>query len=323
MENAYRLMRPESEAWVMRGLRVLVGGPEKLPGVPVKGRVNEITEKVDGFLAYAQTAQVDIRRQVVALKKGAGDEELIAGMCLWVPSPGKTAMLFAPAMSTFPESATATQKALSAGLDDARAAGVVLAQAMLEPADAAGKTVFAAAGMSPLATLIYMERKPPSKPPDYVLPAGLSLVPYETATRDLFRDAILKSYHGTLDCPALSEMRNVEDVLEGHRSVGRFDPQMWSVLMRGDTPIGCLLLAEIPARRGLELVYLGLAPEGRGQGLGKVLVLRTLAIATRRNFEVATLAVDAENGPAMRLYRRCGYTSVAKRVAMIRRLNSR
>ena len=47
---------------------------------------------------------------------------------------------------------------------------------------------------------------------------------------------------------------------------------------------------------------------------------RVLAIAARRNFAVATLAVDAANAPAVRLYRRCGYTSVAQRVAMVRKL---
>ena len=47
---------------------------------------------------------------------------------------------------------------------------------------------------------------------------------------------------------------------------------------------------------------------------------RVLAIASRRVFELATLAVDAANGPALKLYRRCGYTSVAQRVAMVKRL---
>jgi ribosomal protein S18 acetylase RimI-like enzyme len=47
---------------------------------------------------------------------------------------------------------------------------------------------------------------------------------------------------------------------------------------------------------------------------------RVLAIAARRHFDLATLAVDAGNGPAMKLYRRCGYSSVAQRVAMIRKL---
>jgi ribosomal protein S18 acetylase RimI-like enzyme len=83
---------------------------------------------------------------------------------------------------------------------------------------------------------------------------------------------------------------------------------------------GCLLLSEIPARHGLELVYLGIAPFARGRGLGRGLMQRVLAIASRRHFEVTTLAVDAANTPAVRLYRRCGYTSVAQRIALVKRL---
>ena len=329
MDTRYRLVRPtgggEAEAGlVLRGLYVLVGGPERAPGVPLRGDVREMKEKVEGFLAYAATIKLDSRRQVLAMEVNAAGQEVIAGMCLWVPSPGRTAMLFGPAMSEFPEAAAATEAALVEAQNDARDQGVVLVQAMMEPADAAGKTVFAAAGLGQLATLTYMERRPPMQAPAFALPADLTLAPYEAATHGLFREAIRRSYEATLDCPALSEMRDVEDVIEGHKAVGPFDPQLWGVLLRGTggggQPVGCLLLADIPARQGLELVYLGLTPEVRGRGLGRVLMQRLLGIAARRNYAVATLAVDAANVPAVRLYRRCGYASVAQRVAMVRKL---
>jgi mycothiol synthase len=315
----FRLIRPSDETMVMRGLRVLIGGPEVAPGKPTHSGA-DTTEKIDGFLAYAQSIRLDTRRQILAIEPDANGTELIRGMCLWVCSPGRTAMLFAPALSEFPQSAAATRAALEGAIDDATAAGVVLVQAMMEPADAAGKTVFAEVGLKQLATLNYMERRPPSQPPHYTLPAGITLAAYDAGTHALFADAIARTYVGTLDCPEMSGMRAIEDVIDGHKSVGIFDPQLWSVVLRGGVPVGCLLLAEIPARRGLELVYLGLVPEVRGMGLGRVLMQRLLAIASRRQFDVATLAVDAANAPAVRLYRRCGYASVASRVAMIRQL---
>jgi len=337
MDSRYNIIRPTGrnvvdEALVLRGLRVLVGGPERSPGMPVRGNLEEVTEKVEGFLAYAQTIKLDTRRQVLALHTDAAGREVIAGTCLWVPSPGRTAMLLGPALSDFPEAAAATQAAIEQAIIDARSQGVVLVQAMMEPADAAGKTVFAAAGLGQLATLTYMERRPPVQAPTFALPADFALLPYEAHTHALFLSAIARSYDATLDCPALSEMRDVEDVVEGHKAVGAFDPQLWAVLVQGGRrdsfngtvvggkPVGCLLLAEIPARQGLELVYLGLAPEVRGQGLGRILMQRVLAIASRRNFAVTTLAVDAANAPAVRLYRRCGYTSVAQSVSMVRKL---
>jgi ribosomal protein S18 acetylase RimI-like enzyme len=300
---------------------VLVGGPEAAPGSSARTSDREVTEKVEGFLAYAQTINLDARRQVLAMRPMPTGTPLIEATCLWVPAPGRTAMLFAPSLSEFPETAAAAQLAIETALHDARDDGILLVQAMLEPADAAGKTVFAAAGLNQLATLCYMERRPPLHPVRFELPADLTLAPYEARTHALFAAAITRSYEQTLDCPALSGARDIHDVIEGHRSVGIFDPQLWSVILRGEEPVGCLLLAEIPARNGLELVYLGLAPEARGRGLARILMQRLLAIASRRHSAVTTLAVDAANVPALRLYRRCGFTSVAQRVAMIRKLS--
>jgi ribosomal protein S18 acetylase RimI-like enzyme len=323
----YRLVRPD-QALAMRGLRVLVGGPESAAGLSANSDL-EVQRKIEGFLAYAHSIALDITRQVLALESPpdrhpAGDlvghGERIAGMCLWVPSAGRTAMLFAPSLTEFPQAAAASQAAIGGALEDARASGVALVQAMMEPADGAGKSVFAAAGLTQLATLTYMERKPPVQPPPVSLPADLVLAPYEASTHEQFKKAILASYQETLDCPAMSGLRDAEDVIAGHKAVGPFDPQLWSVMLRGGRPVGCLLLAALPARHALELVYLGLAPEVRGQGIGRLLMNRVLAIASRRQFDWATLAVDASNHPAAKLYRRCGYSSVAQRVAMIRKL---
>jgi ribosomal protein S18 acetylase RimI-like enzyme len=317
----YILTHPTDRAEATRGLRVLMGGPEASPFVAAMGKEAEIAARVDGFLGYADATGVDILRQVIAFEIGPGEQPtIIAGMCLWVPAPGRTAMLFGPSQSEHPETAAATAAAVVAALEDARAHGVLLVQALVEPADAAGKTVFAAAGMTHLAALTYMERKPPIQPPEFSLPADLLLEPYCAATHQDFCDAILASYEHTLDCPALSGLRSVEDIVAGHKAVGPFDPQLWSVLKIDGRPVGCLLLAEVPARHALELVYLGLAPSVRGRGLGRLLMRRVLAIASRRHFELATLAVDAANVPAVRLYRRSGYASVGQRIALIKRL---
>ncbi|MGN6366779.1 MAG: GNAT family N-acetyltransferase [Phycisphaerae bacterium] len=319
----FRLVRGgEEAALVRRGLFVLVGGPEVRPGVQMRGRAAENEMKVEGFLAYARSVGVDPERQVMALGRNGAGEEVIEGMCLWVPSPGRTAMLFGPGLSEHPEAAKGTEAAIGAVLADAREAGVVLVQSMMEPADAAGKTVFAAAGLSQLATLTYMERKPPVHAPAYTVPADVRILPYSAETHALFGEAIVRSYEQTLDCPALSGMREVEDIIAGHKGAGgHFDPQLWGLVVNGEgKALGCLLLGEIAARNCLETVYLGLVPEARGRGLGRVLMQRVLSIASRRGYEVTTLAVDAANAPAVGLYRRCGYVSVAQRVAMIRKL---
>ena len=90
--------------------------------------------------------------------------------------------------------------------------------------------------------------------------------------------------------------------------------------MDGIEPVGCLLLADIPLRRALEVAYLGLTPRGRGRGIGRALMQRTLAIGSRRAFDVMSLAVDGENVPAVKLYKRFGYSQVAQRVAFIKQV---
>ncbi|MCL2639581.1 MAG: GNAT family N-acetyltransferase [Phycisphaerales bacterium] len=309
----FMLVRPEgNETLALRGLRVLVGGPERMPGGK---RAAEVEERLKGFLTYARSVGLNIHRQVLAM-----EGNVVAGMCLWVPAAGRTAMLFGTSLSEFPESVVATRLAIQAAIEDARQAGVVLAQAMLEPADAVGQNVYAEAGMSQLATLTYMERQPPVQPPMFEGLPGITLIPYSESRHADFHRAIVESYRDTLDCPALSGMRNVDDVIAGHKAVGPFDPELWSVLLLDGVAVGCLLLSEIPARRALELVYLGLSPPVRGRGLGRMLMRRVLSIASQRHFDVATLAVDAANTPAVKLYRRCGYVSTTQRVAMVKQL---
>ena len=296
----FRLVRPDGPRALL-GLQVLMGGAGDL---------------VDNFLEYARQQNIDLTRQVLAV---AGDT--IAGMCLWVASPGRTALLFTPRAGPGTDvSEAAVTAAVQAALADARAAGIILVQAMVEPGDTPAAGLLARAGLRQLARLIYMERTPPLLPPNVVLPADIHLEPYSAAAHGAFREAIMRSYEHTLDCPALAGLRDVEDVLTGHRAVGCFDPQLWSVLHFEGRPAGCLLLAEIPARHALELVYLGLAPEVRGRGLGRALMQRVLAIGARRHFGVMSLAVDAANAPALQLYRRVGYRAVAERDALIKQL---
>lgn len=55
------------------------------------------------------------------------------------------------------------------------------------------------------------------------------------------------------------------------------------------------------------------APEHRGQGLGRRLVLAGLAWASGRGAEQVMLEVDADNAPAIGLYRQVGFVTLARR----------
>jgi ribosomal protein S18 acetylase RimI-like enzyme len=314
-------MRPTTPEHIERGLVCLVGGP--VPADPERARqlAAGVHVPVERFLAYAREIGLGPERQVQA-----GDAtHTVAGMCLWVPSPGRTAMLFTPPMHDFPDAAAASTACVKAALADAAATGITLVQALLDPEDTAGRAMFAAAGLGVLTTLEYMERHatllPPPAPSDRDLPPGFRLQAYRPELEGLFVDAILASYQQTLDCPALSGLRDITDVIAGHKAVGDFDPNLWFLLTEHERPVGCLLLARVPARSAMDLVYLGLGPAARGRGLGRLLLQRLLYEMYRHGMATASLSVDEINIPARKLYRRFGFTTVARRLAMITILN--
>ena len=158
---------------------------------------------------------------------------------------------------------------------------------------------------------------------------------YSPATHGLFATTIMETYRDSLDCPGLNGLRDIEDVITGHKSSGEFDPNLWFLLCEhghngnadggdpGPTPVGVLLLSRVSRMETVELVYLGLVPAARGRGLGELLLKHALALVPAAGRSRLTLAVDAINAPAMRLYYRHGLQRVGARTAMMRELRPR
>ena len=57
----------------------------------------------------------------------------------------------------------------------------------------------------------------------------------------------------------------------------------------------------------MELAYVGVVPERRGQGFGEELVIRAMVEAKTTAAPELTLSVDAQNEPALRVYRKLGF----------------
>ena len=57
------------------------------------------------------------------------------------------------------------------------------------------------------------------------------------AVHALFAETILQTYRDSLDCPGLNGVRQIEDIIAGHKASGEFDPALW------------FLLCEQPAQR--------------------------------------------------------------------------
>ena len=179
-----------------------------------------------------------------------------------------------------------------------------------------------AGGFSFLAELAYMHRPGKERP-------GLAPIAFEgqplTAThwsesaRPLFAEAIADSYEGTLDCPGLLGLRDMDDIITGHMATGRFNPKHWTVWSSAKTgkAAALLMLAESGNGIGFELVYIGVGPHARGQGLSKAIMHHGLDTTARDGRGDLFLAVDCRNEPALRLYRGLGFRISAHKTALI------
>lgn len=270
-------------------------------------------------------------------------------VCLAVIGAGRTAMLFLsgdpPHRRPVPDARALRERvalvqaacaALSGPIPGKTDKGVRLAQALLEPRETAAREALRAAGFTQIGDLAYMRRPPGPMPaaPGHAassqLPPGFEvrsvaelLATHGEADADrLLIDALADSYVRTLDCPELCGLRDVADVLDSHKHVGRYDPALWWVVFADHKPCGCALFSVSPEHDSVELVYLGLGPSCRGRGLGSALLdrcLRALGKGLLRSGGV-TCAVDTRNTPALRLYAHAGFVRFGVRIPMIRPL---
>jgi ribosomal protein S18 acetylase RimI-like enzyme len=197
-----------------------------------------------------------------------------------------------------------------------RQGGTKVAQALLPAEEAPLADPLLRHGFRHVTRLWYMRhglggpRAEPAPPTDGL---GLHFQDYPHCDPLLFQDTLLRTYLGTLDCPELNGVREVEEILEGHRHQGKYDPQRWQLLFRGEAPVGILLLAEMPDWAALDISFLGVVPEARGAGLGRVLTAHALAEGRRAGVSHVTLAVDCRNLPAWKLYREHGFVPHERR----------
>src|ERR1035437_8058083 len=68
MATPFTLLRPTDRDLALRGIRVLVGGPES--ATRARTHSAEVEARIDGFLAYARSVGLNIHRQVLAFPTG-------------------------------------------------------------------------------------------------------------------------------------------------------------------------------------------------------------------------------------------------------------
>lgn len=308
----------------------LLSPGEEGPGPIVRVKPDRLTEAVERltasgaesdpdhthqFIRFAQENKIDLD----AFWARLNSRGRMIHSVLCVPSPGRTCMVF----SSNPTGAS-EMRSIAGIIDHAclelTESGIDLAQALLEPGETLLRDAYLHAAFTELAMLSYLERPLPSRrhKPEVQWPEGITVESYQESNWDELMDVLDTTYEETLDCPGLFGLRKTVDILTGHRSSGRFDPSLWTILRIEGIASGLLLLNSAPASRSVELVYMGLALKARGKGLGTQLLNHGLCLLAGRSEYNITLAVDELNAPALAMYRNAGFRRTLRRRAMVR-----
>lgn len=258
----------------------------------------------------AERGELDLSHLTVAV-----EDDRILGAVLAIVAPGRTAFLTAPgAVKRRLERDVAVALYRHWRTPPPRL-DLAMIQTFTQVNDKRQRRFLEAAGYEHLSDLIYLERPADVRTGEAPLPDDVSWRTYSDDTHAAFGRMILATYEGTLDCPRLSGLRLMDDVIAGHKAQGRFDPDRWLLVAVAGEEVGCLLLNAIPERDSLDITYMGLAPGARQRGLGRVLVQAAIDETRRAGRPRLTCAVDVNNLPAVRTYRHYDFRSTdAKRV---------
>ena len=269
-------------------------------------------------LAEDLAGRLDLSGLWVARRRGR-----LVGALLTHALAGRAAALWAPEVEAIWGRAALAAGLIRAALDDLRARGIRVAQALVDPsgpATAEGDLV--RGGLPRVTTLTFLERSTDQPESPAVPPAsgpGPPSFRWETlgpGNEGDFRATLEATYAGSLDMPELDGVRSLDDVVASHRAAGRFDPSRWSLGRIDSEPdaAAVLLLTEVPDRAVWEIAYLGLTPAARRRGLGRAALVHARRLALAAAIPRLELAVDARNVPARRLYAAAGFRPFDRRV---------
>ncbi len=231
------------------------------------------------------------------------------------PQVGRTATLWPPVLA-YDDHSEWNRPLAGQALASAQPPTTVLVQTLLHsPSDPFADDLIAL-GFRQLADLKYLILTVPTRATR--CDSELQFCPATADDFQLLKQLIIDSYIGTLDCPGLEGLRDIDDVLAGYRTIGTHDPALWQIARWRDEPAGALLLAPYPAANQWELVYMGVVPGLRGRSFGRQMLEEVRYRAAEAKVGHVVLAVDADNYPAVDMYKASGFVAWAQCTAYIK-----
>jgi len=249
----------------------------------------------------------------------AWNDGSLVGSVLYAIQRDRTAFVWPPRMGPGQADSTvadALVAALRAGVDSA---GAWIAQALLDPAahddaDALDRNGFTY--LTDLRFLVHMLDASARNQPvaGATFPPDLEIVTFEPGVHDeRFARLLEQTYVGTRDCPEVGGRRSGGDALVSHRMSGEFDPSRWKLYRVAGKDAGVLLLNAHPEHSAWEVVYVGVAHDCRGLGLGRRMMIDALAAVRRAGQSTLLLAVDSRNDYASKVYDELGFVETDRK----------
>ena len=290
--------------------------PEALELVFSHLPAEEREQQVQTLLTHGRSGRVSLECLLEARRGGQ-----LVGAVFSQILPGKTAVVWPPRVMPG-QPASLSGELLEAACRRLAAGEVRVAHALLETVTEADDAALRASGFDPLADLLYLvsleDQFPTSRPT-----SPLEFEPYRPYNHDRLARVVKATYEQTLDCPRMNDVRSIDEVLQGYRGTGVFDPDRWLIVRHGGGDVGCLLLADHPEHGNWELVYMGLVAAARGNGRGADVARYGQWLAGRAGCGRMVLAVDAENAPAIAMYAAGGFQAWDRRSVFAKVLEAR
>ena len=227
----------------------------------------------------------------------------LAGVIVCLPVPGASALFWPPRSVADTETTAREDRLIRQGLHWVRSRGAKLSQSLLTVDEVRLAAPLLRNGFRYVTRLWYLATELEVPVSQLATPSRLDYQAFDPANPDEFQQALLSTYEGTRDCPEISGIRTIEEVILGHQAQGNFNPSLWWLVRAEGRAAGVLMVTVVPDRGDWDVSYIGVVPEARRHRFGKEMMLKAIFEAKAAGAKRVTLSVDGRNLPALQLYR--------------------
>tara|TARA_R110002095_G_scaffold196208_2_gene175039 strand:+ start:598 stop:1524 length:927 start_codon:yes stop_codon:yes gene_type:complete len=262
----------------------------------------ERTTQIQDFINSITSGEIDQHQILLARESGT-----LIGVGILVFTDSATAFIWPP-FTRRNDCAVSLLQEMAKRIDHSQ---VSIGQSLLNPGQIKQRQLLSHNGFPHLTNLMFMRHHLTTIHKSVCLNEARQQLQWikfeEQQNRQRFLDLLNLTHESSQDCPALNQIRTAEESLESHRSSGDSDQKHWYLFHREGVDLGVLLLSAHREDNLWEVVYMGVAPEQRGNGYGTAMIQHGLLEAQAHHQAAVILAVDHKNSYAIKIYEELGF----------------